>query len=167
MRKKIILPSILALSVLLVGILASNAKALETSNYPPIVQRIADRFSLNVSEVEKVFDEERDERRAEKFARFADRLDDLVSEGKISKAQKEAILDWHEKINDEMEKARNLSFEERREKMQSIQEEFRNWLKSEGINETNLGCLGMGFGKGFGMNGLVKPGGRFMMGGGQ
>ena len=61
MKKKIFLPSILALSVLTISILATNVFAQDTNFYPPIVQKIADKFDLNISDVQKVFDEEADE----------------------------------------------------------------------------------------------------------
>ena len=134
MKKKIILPSILALSILVVGILASGVSAKDASNYPPIVQKIAEHFNLDVSEVEEVFDEERDERRAESFARFADRLDDLVFEGKLIESQKEEILDKHEEMQDAMEEIKNLPAGERRKKMQTLREGFKNLLEKSGLD---------------------------------
>lgn len=149
MKKKIILPTILALSVLVVGLMATNVLAQDTSNYPPLVQKIADRFNLNVSDVEEVFDEERDERRAEMFALFADRLDELVSEGKLTEAQKEVILDKHEEMQDKMEELKDLSPEERHEKMLSLHEEFKTWAEEEGIDLPLIGPFGKGFMRGF------------------
>lgn len=149
MKKKIILPTILALSVLVIGVLSTSVSAQDASNYPSIVQKIAERFNLNVSDVEQVFDEERDERRAEMFANFADRLDDLVSEDKLTEAQKEAILDKHEDIQDRMEEYKALPPEERHEKMQALHEEFRSWAEAEGIDLPLVGPFGHGFMRGY------------------
>ncbi|EKE14601.1 MAG: hypothetical protein ACD_12C00399G0002, partial [uncultured bacterium] len=80
----------LALSILVVGILATNSVTAANTNYPPIVTKIAQKFNLNVSDVQTVFDDDRDERRAEMFARFSDKLDELVSSGEITASQKEA-----------------------------------------------------------------------------
>lgn len=149
-KKKVLLPTILAISVLVVGILAAtNVSAQDTANYPPIVQKIADRFNLNVSEVEQVFDEARDERRAEMYANFADRLDDLVSEGKLTETQKEAVLDKHEEVQDKMEALKDLAPEERREKAQAIHEEFKAWAEDQGIDLPLIGPFEHGFMKGF------------------
>ncbi len=148
-KKKIILPTILALSVLVVGLMATNVLAQDTSNYPPLVQKIADRFNLNVSDVEEVFDEEKDERRAEMFALFADRLDEIVSEGKLTEAQKEAILDKHEEMQDKMEGLKDLTPEERKEKMQEVHDEFKTWAEEQGIDLSLIGPFGHGFKHGF------------------
>jgi len=154
---KLRLPTVLALSVLVIGILASNVSAQDASNYPPIVQKIAERFNLNVSEVEQVFDEERDERRADMYAHFAERLNDLVTEGKLTEAQKEAILDKHEEMQNSMEELENLTPEERKGKMQAMHEEFKTWVDEQGINLPLLGPFGTGFGHrgGFGGMGMM------------
>lgn len=150
MKKRIILPTVLAVSILFIGILAATKVSAEDSSYyPPIVQKIAEHFNLNVGDVQKVFDEERDERRADKYAFFAERLNDLVSEGKLTEAQKEAILDKHEEMQDKNEEWRNLSFEERKNKMQETREEFKEWAEEQGINLPLLGPFGKGFVKGF------------------
>jgi hypothetical protein len=149
MKKKVILPTILALSVLVVGILANSVSAQDTSNYPPIVQKISDKFNLNVSDVQQVFDEEADEKRAERFAFFADRLDELVSEGKLREAQKESILDKHEEMQDKMEGLKDLAPEERKDKMRELHEEFKNWAEEQGIDLPLIGPFGKGYMSGF------------------
>ena len=146
---KIFLPAILALSILVIGILATNVSAQDISNYPPIVQKIADRFNLNVSEVQQVFDEDRDAHRADMYAHFAERLNDMVSDGKLTETQKEAILDKHEEMQDKMEEFKNLSVDERHEKMQALREEFKTWAESQGIDLSVIGPFGHGFGHGF------------------
>jgi hypothetical protein len=160
MKKKIILPAVLALSVLVIGILTTNVAAQEAGFYSPIVEKIAERFNLNVSEVQEVFDE----RRAEMYARFADRLDEMVSEGKLTESQKEAILEKHEEMYDAMDDLRSLSPAERPERMREMHEEFRSWLEEQGIDTTLIGGFGKGsfrrgFKKGYGM-GLEMGDGR-------
>jgi len=145
MKKKIILPTILALSVLVVGILATGVSAQDASNYPPIVQKISDKFNLNVSDVQQVFDEEADEKRAERFAFFADRLDDLVSQGKLTEAQKEAVLDKHEEMQDKIVELKNLPVAERKEKMRQIHEDFKTWAEGQEIDLPLIGPFGHGF----------------------
>ena len=144
MKKKVLLPSILVISILVIGILATNTSAQSLTDYPPVVQKIADRFSLKVGDVQSVFDEEKDECRADMYAHFAERLNDLVSEGKITESQKETALNMHEKMHDEMENMFNIPAKERREKILKLQEEFRKWMESEGIDE----YIPEGFGKG-------------------
>lgn len=149
---RIFLPAFLALAILVVGILASNAQAQEVNQYPPVVQKIADKFNLNVTEVQQVFDEERDVRRADRYAHFAERLNDFVAEGQLTEEQKEAILERHESMQDEMESLKNLSPEERRERMQALHEENRKWAEENGINTENFGPFKMKFGMREGMH---------------
>lgn len=154
MKNKIILPTVFALSVLVIGILAtSNAKAQQ--NYPTIVTKLAQRFNLKIEDVEEVFDEERDERRAEMFARFSERLDELVSQGKITSAQKETILDKHEEMRDKMDELSGLSLEERRDKMREIHDEFKSWLNQQDLDSLGIGSFGQGFKKGIGMGRMM------------
>lgn len=60
--KKIIVPGI-ALAVLsLVSVLGVRSiRADENGVYPPIVQKLVERFNLNTEEVQQVFDEAREE----------------------------------------------------------------------------------------------------------
>ena len=144
-RKRIILPTMLALSILVIGVLATNVRADEVNNYPPIVAKIAERFNLNVTDVQSVFDEERDERRAEMYARFSEYLDELVSSGKITVNQKDTILAKHEELQNQIDELRSLPAEQRREKMKSLHDDFKNWLNDQGLQNLNIGSFGHGF----------------------
>jgi len=156
-KRKIFLPAMLAFSIFVIGILATNVSAQDVSNYPPIVQKIADKFNLNVTEVQQVFDQDRDERRADRYAQFAEDLNDLVTEGKLTETQKEAILDKHEEMQDKMEEFKTLSHEERHEKMQALREEFKSWAESQGIDLSVIGPFGHGFMRGFHKGYMMAP----------
>jgi len=95
--KKAILISAITVGVLsLIGVLAVNrARADESFDYPPIIQKLVERFNLNTEEVQQVFDEVREERQEQGRARFEERLNQAVSDGRITEAQKEAILAKH------------------------------------------------------------------------
>ena len=161
LKKKIILPTKLAklrlptafmLGLILVGFLSvSYVSAQESGVYPSIVQKIAERFNLDEEDVKAVFDEERDEHHAEMQARWAERLEDLVNDGKINAEQKQAILDKHEEMHNKMLEWKDLSHEERHQKMQELHEEFKNWADEQGIDLPLLGPFGGGFRHGFGM----------------
>lgn len=150
MKKKVVLPATVALAVLAATIVATNSVlAQDATSYPSIVQKIAERFNLNEADVQSVFDEEREEKHAEMFALFADRLDELVSDGEITSEQKEAILDKHEEMQAKMEELRGLSHEERHEKMVDLHEEFRAWAEAQGLDLSLLRPLGHGLRFGF------------------
>ncbi len=63
-----------------------------------IVQKIADRFGLKKEDVQAVFDQERQDRQAEKEARYMSYLDQLVKDGKITEEQKQLIIQKHKEI---------------------------------------------------------------------
>ena len=150
MKKKIILPTAFILGVIMIGLLSvSYVSAQDASDYPPIVQMLAEKFNLNESDVQAVFDEEREDHHAQMQASWSERLDDLVSEGKITSDQKQAISDKHEEMHNQMLELQSLEPEERHEKMQVLHEEFKTWAEEQGIDLPLLGPFGHGGMRGF------------------
>ena len=148
--KKIVFPTMIVLGVILVGLLSvSVASARDSGTYPSIVQKIAEKFNLNESDVQAVFDEEREEHYADMYAKWSERLDDLVNDGKITAEQKQAILDKHEEMHNKMLEYQSLDPEERYEKMIGLHEEFKTWAEGQGIDLPLLGPFGHGFMRGF------------------
>lgn len=139
-------------SVLLLGLLISGGVVLAktTASYPLIVQKLADRFNLQPEEVNKVFEEVRQERWQQRETWFEERLVAAVKAGTITKAQKEAILKKRAEIQKKMEALRtsDLNPQERWEKMSKLREEMRSWAEKNKISLSL--CLGGGFGPGFG-----------------
>lgn len=133
-KKRIFFPSIMALAILTIGILSTSSISAQDTSYSPIVEKIATHFNLNKDEVNKVFEEERDERHADMFANWAERLDDLVSEGKLTEEEKNKILDKHAQMQEKMDAIRDLEPEERQEKLKAIHEEMSLWAKENNIN---------------------------------
>lgn len=115
------------------GVLPVGAQ--DTTTYPPIVQRLAERFSLNVEDVKEVFEEERAEHHTKMLKTFEDRLSNAVSEGKITEEQKQLILDKHEEMQAKMQdlKSQDLTREEMHEEMKAYHEELKAWAKEQGI----------------------------------
>lgn len=136
MKKKIFFSSVIMTGLLAVGSLGVlPAGAQETTSYPPIIQRLAERFNLNQDEVAEVFEEERAEHHALMLQSFEDRLSGAVGDGKISEEQKQAILDKHEEMQAKMEELRsqNLTREQMHEQMRAYHQELRAWADEEGI----------------------------------
>jgi len=109
-----------------------------TSQFPPLIQKIIEKFNLNPGEVQKVIDEERQERERQRLSLLEEKLNQAVKDGVISEEQKKALLErWQNK------------WQERRQ----IREEERKWLEENKIDWQKLGPYlgGKGFGKrGFG-----------------
>jgi len=110
-----------------------------TSPFPPLIQKIIEKFNLNPSEVQKVIDEERQEREKQRLSLLEEKLNQAVKDGVISEEQKKALLErWQNK------------WQQRRQ----IREEERKWLEENKIDWQKLGpYLG---GKGFGRRGFGR-----------
>lgn len=153
MKKLLLIP---VLSLALLGFAAyGTTKAYAEDNaeaYPPIVQKLVERFGLNADKVEQVFDEERDERHQEMQAHFEERLTQMVSEGKITETQKQAIVARHEEMRNnrpDPEEFRNMSVEERHQAMEQKRTELETWAQEQGI-DTSLFPFVLGGHGGFG-----------------
>ncbi|KKQ42035.1 MAG: hypothetical protein US60_C0025G0005 [Microgenomates group bacterium GW2011_GWC1_37_8] len=148
--KRYLIPTTAMLGLIFIGLLSvSYVSAQDSGNYPSIVAKIAEKFNLNEADVQAVFDEEREAHYADMQARWSERLDDLVNDGKITAEQKQAILDKHEEMQNKMEELRDLEPKARREKMQTMHEEFKAWAEGEGIDLPLIGPVGSGHGHGF------------------
>jgi len=140
MNKKILVPTVALTVLTILGIVgAKTIKADNVNNYPPIVQRLVEKFNLNEEDVKKVFDEERQQRQEERQKQLEEGLNRAVSDGVITSEQRQAFLEKHS--NMEQQRSQN-------------REEMRTWFEENGIDQTKLssyiGFTGRGFGKGFG-----------------
>ncbi|MBU1130383.1 hypothetical protein KKE45_03650 [Patescibacteria group bacterium] len=108
-------------SITIFGVKAVNAE--DNSTYPPLIQKLIDRFNLNGDEVKQVFDEHRQERHQQMKVRFEERLDQAVSEGKITQEQKEAFLAKKDEF------MANCNGDKKQH-----QEEMRTWTEENGID---------------------------------
>jgi len=141
---------ILTLALVLLGVVGygtAKAYAGEPGGYPPIVQKLVERFGLNEDEVKAVFDEERTEHQAQMQARFEERLSQFVSDGKITEEQKQAILAKKEEMQGNREEFKDLSAEERKQKMEERRQEMQSWAEQNGI-DVDLLPMVMGGGPG-------------------
>lgn len=114
-----------------------TAKAADTeSQFPPMVQRLVEKFNLNKDEVKVEMDKMRSERQGEREAEFTKKLDELVTAGKITAEQKNQILAKHEEMQAKREALKSLSPEERKTKMEELRTEMQNFYKSIGVDES-------------------------------
>jgi hypothetical protein len=111
----------------------------QTTSGKTIIQRLAEKFGAKETDVQSVFDQERTERQSEMQARYEERLTQAVQDGKITAAQKTAILTKHKEMQQERETERT---------------EWQTWLKANGLENSEFG-LGFG-GKGMGMGGMGR-----------
>jgi hypothetical protein len=144
--KKTVLVAAAAATVGLTGIggLGVASAATDSSADPKssLIDKLVSKFDLNKSEVEQVFEEQRTEKEAEMKQNIEDRLDEAVSEGKLTEAQKEAILDKLAELREEREadreKVKDMTHEERHEHMQQKHEALKEWAEDNDIPEEYL-----------------------------
>jgi hypothetical protein len=113
-----------------------------TSQFPPLIQKIIEKFKLNPSEVQKVIDEERQERERQRLSLLEEKLNQAVKDGVISEEQKKALLErWQKRWQERWQ----------------IREEERKWFEENKIDWQKLRpYLGEMVGKGFGKRGFGR-----------
>ena len=103
-----------------------------------MITKLAQKLGVSETQVKSAFDELRNEHETEMKANMNTKLTTLVSEGKITEAQKAAIIAKMEELKSKMEANRetfkNLTPEERKTKMTAEKTELETWAKSQGID---------------------------------
>lgn len=160
-KRKMIVPALVLGVATVIGVSSfSNVKANDEAQYPPIIQKIAEKFNLNQDEVKQVFNEEREAHQAEMKQKREEELNKLVSEGKLTEDQKNALIAKQEEMQknreSQREEMKDLSKEERQEKMKEYREahrqEMEKFAEEQGIDLKEIHAqMGEGFGKKEGM----------------
>lgn len=153
-KKKIFFP-VLALAIITMAVASSSfVSAQDTTGVNSLVSAIAQKFNLNESDVQAVFEEERTKRESEMKTNLEQKLAQAVTDGKINDSQKQAIIAKLDEIHDNkpnFKEFKNLSEEERKAKVEQKRSEMENWAKENGLTlETLHQIIGgpRGFGKG-------------------
>lgn len=110
-RKSILIAS--AAGVVGLGALAGTALANTTTGGTTLVDKIAQKFNLNKDEVQKVFDQNKTDRKAEMETRYEERLAQAVKDGKLTEEQKTKILAKHKELEAKFEAERDAHKDER------------------------------------------------------
>lgn len=151
----------MALAIIATAVATSTlVSAQDTTGANSIVAAIAAKFNLNQSDVQAVFDEEHTKREAEMQKQTETKLTEAVSAGKITEAQKQAILaKMTEMKNNRPEKGafQNMTEEQRKAQMEAKKGEMDAWLSQNGLTqEVFRELMGGPHGKG-GRGMMMKP----------
>lgn len=105
-----------------------------------ISSKIAENFSLDQAEVEAVFQEHRDERRANRQVEAEAHLQSLVDDGTLTEEQKATLQEFRTDMmaNRQGIMDQDLSREEARELSSEAKAEFEAWAENEGLNLDDL-----------------------------
>jgi len=110
-----------------------NADPLEDGEYPPLVERFAEKFDLDPDEVMAFMEELREEKRAEMESRFEEKLDELVEKGEITDGQKQAILDKKQEFKEFREGLEEMTVAEARKALKEMKQEMKDWAEENEI----------------------------------
>lgn len=135
LKKRLIIPTIVITGALAVGSIGAfpvkaHGNGLKQGS---LAQKISQRFNVSPDKVEEVLDEMRAEREAMRLMRFEERLDGYISEGKLTTAQKDLLMDKREEMMAKKDEFLSLSFDERRAKMDEYRKSLDSWLSQNGI----------------------------------
>ncbi len=161
MKKAIITAGIVtALSAAgLAGVSVANAATTTGTHNGPfsgLVDALVSKFNLNESEVQAVFDAQRETMEAERDQEAKDRLAQLVTDGKLTQAQADKITAKRTEVEAEREANRTSNEKkttaERKAEMENHKATLDTWLSDNGIDEqyTYLLSGGGGHGRGYG-----------------
>jgi len=109
-----------------------------------LVQMIAQKFNLDQSQVQSVFDQFRQQQQStmqQKLQqRINARLTQAVQAGKITDSQKQEIITELAKLKSEYSptELKNLTSAQRKQEMQAEQNEIKTWTTTEGISPSYL-----------------------------
>lgn len=144
--KTLIIPvAALAVSGALLYGSMTKVKATTTNNWKQnLVETLASKLGVSTDKVSSAMTDLREERRSEMQSRFEERLNELVTLGKITSEQKDKILAKKAELQKEWE-AKETERQAHREAMQK-------WASDNGIDLSQIDMMG-GMGRGRGMGG--------------
>ncbi|MBU2545022.1 hypothetical protein KKC65_01005 [Patescibacteria group bacterium] len=140
MKKYLLLSGLAICALLITGVVYAQVN----NSNNPFIEKLAERFNLNIDEVQEFFNENKPRFGGDKpeFAGSEKGLDNLVEQGKITEDQKELIIEKHETIKETMNGLKDLSLKEMQEKMRGLGEEMNQWAEENGIDISFMGPMG-------------------------
>ena len=132
----------------ILGISAASAHG-NGENKDELVTKLAEKFNVDASEVESVFEAQHEEHQAEMEAKRAEQLQSLVDAGTITADQKTALEAKFEEMHTLRESLRDqdLTREQMHDKMKEARDSFETWAEDQGIDLEAIRPEGKGFGE--------------------
>ncbi|OGV91734.1 hypothetical protein A3A66_04075 [Microgenomates group bacterium RIFCSPLOWO2_01_FULL_46_13] len=136
MIRKSTIPILAIVTLVLIATVGLNkVKAVDNTSSLSIVDKLSEKFNLNESDVQTVFDDVHQERLQEMNTLREQKLTEAVEAGTITETQKQALLNKWQELEQEREQKR---------------QEMQTWFEDQGIDETKLApYLGFGHHGGF------------------
>lgn len=145
--KKVMLASLAVATLAGGALLTSAAYAQSGSDGTGLADAIATKFNLKSDDVQKVITDYRDqhmqEREAEMKTRMTERLDQAVTDGKITEDQKTQILSKMDEVTSRMDEIRSMTDKtERRNAMKQLHDDMQTWAQENNIPTDLMGPAG-------------------------
>lgn len=147
MKKPLLIAGV-ATSIGLAGLGAGVAQAATTDTsstdnpMSSLVDKLATKFNLDKTEVQKVVDEQRTEMEAEREEQVKTKLAELVKAGTITQAQSDAITAKRAELQKEREASKDAAedktAEERKTERETKRTELEAWAKEQGLDTKYL-----------------------------
>lgn len=139
-KKMLIVPTVFALTVLF------STPASAQTNYQTLSQKIAQKFGLKEADVNEVFREHQIERHNQRQEQMTLKLDQMVKDKKITGEQKTAILaklnELWKKHMDNRAALREMTPEQRKNEMEKLEQELKDWANQNNIDLSQFGKRG-------------------------
>lgn len=121
------------------GLVSAQSNQGSGKSSDSLVQKIATKFNLNKDDVQSVFDADKSEHDAEMDQKMSEKLDSLVSEGKITSEQKDKIIAKRDELKAQREANRaamkDKTAEERKAAMDTERSDLKKWAADNDIGE--------------------------------
>jgi len=156
MKKQLLLPgfALLLLGVVTFGATSVSAQDQTSDHYSSLITKIAQKFNLKEADVKSVFDEDKQAMQTKMKQKLSDNLSQLVTQGKITEVQKNAIIakmaELQKKHEADRQSQKSMTPEQRKAAMDKERSNLEAWAKEQGIDLSLIKGFGRGMGHGFG-----------------
>jgi len=137
MKNKLILPAVAVLSVvgLAVGAVGASAHFMGQADNAEMTKTLAQKLGVSEDKIKQAFDDMHSERMTKMKADLESKLTQAVKDGKITEAQKSAILEKFGQVKVKtFEKKEGMTEDQIKAEMESRKKELETWAQQNGID---------------------------------
>lgn len=149
-NKKILVPTAAALMIGLGVFGVGQISAQSDDMHSTMIQKLSQKLGISEDKINSAFEQIHSERKSERKAFLEQKLNQAVNDGKVTDAQKQAILNKFSEMKDfkvDKDSFKNMTAEQRRNAMQQKKQEMESWAAQNGLSLEILHEL-MGHGRG-------------------
>jgi hypothetical protein len=113
----------------------ASAQSGTSSSNDSLAAKIAQKFNLNKDDVQQVIDQNKSDRQEVRQQKLEDRLSQAVTDGKITSAQKDAIMAKIKDLQSYSDSIKDKTPNERRDLMKAKLDELKQWAKDNNLSQ--------------------------------